>query len=332
MILRRATFSIAAVTLLLSLMSTASSAAAGTTQVSSSNGLRVSPVRTELTIYPGQSKTVPVYVTNATKTPASLQVIIDDFIARGDNGTPALLIKQSNGYNPHSLKQFIAPIKNVLLAPEQESLVNVVINIPKSTPGGGYYAAVRFAPASINATHNVTLAASVASLILVKVPGPGMKEQLDLNSFNVSNSSGPSRLFFGSNGLSAIVKFENTGNVQEEPYGKIEVQSGSKTIMTKVINNVTPPGSVLPGSYRQFSVPLSGLGSFGKYTVNGYFGYGTSGQLLSASTTIYVVAYWIIILAVIVLFLIIFGIWGMPKVFRYWYKRSIRSTKHKEYQ
>lgn len=315
---------------LLTLMMTTSTifaASSTTSQSTVANGLKISPVRTDLTIDPGKSVTLPVYITNATNSSTKLQVVIDNFVAKGQNGVPELILGNSNSYDPHGLKRFIAPIGDISLTPHQESFVNVKITIPTNTPGGGYYAAVRVAPATINATKNVTLSASVASLVLVKVPGPGLSQQVAISSFNVQKNNQAGRFFFGSNGLSAVVSFNNTGNVQEEPFGKVTVQNMSgKTILTKSINQVTPPGSVLPSSIRSFSVPLSGLGSFGKYTVSGYFGYGTSGQLLSASTVIYVVAPWIIVLIGVIIVLIIFGIWGMPKLFRYWYRRSINKN------
>jgi hypothetical protein len=293
------------------------------------NGLRIAPVRTDITLQPGQTKEVPVYITDETKSPVTLQVVINNFIANGTTGIPNLIYSQhSSYYDPNDLKQFIAPIPNITLQPYKETFVNVKISIPKNNPGGGYYAAVRFAPAYITQSKNVTLSASVASLILVKVPGPGLKEQVSLSSFNVQDHGQPGRFFFSSNSLQAVAAFTNTGNVQEEPFGKVEVQNMSgKVIMTKQINTGIPPGNVLPGSKRVFNVKLSELGSFGKYKVSGFFGYGTTGQLLSASTTIYVVAPWIIGLVVLIILLIIALIFLTPRLFRAWYRRSIRKAK-----
>jgi P pilus assembly chaperone PapD len=51
---------------------------------SGGNGLRISPVRTDLTINPGQTQTVNVNVTNVTSSPATLQTIVNDFTASSD--------------------------------------------------------------------------------------------------------------------------------------------------------------------------------------------------------------------------------------------------------
>ena len=302
---RRAITIFATLTLAVAAMAPLSFAATA----SQANGLKVSPVRTDLTIAPGQSKTVPIYITDPTNNPIELQVFINDFTANGDTGSPQLIVNTPSNY-PHGLANFIAPIKNINLGANQQATVNVVITIPKGTAGGGYYAAVRFAPLNTTSNQNLTLTANVASLILVSVPGPGLNPQLNVDSLTISRSGGkPSSLFFSRNGLSATIKFDNTGNVQEQPFGKIIVQSGNKTIESQAINNAVSPGSVLPDSTRVFSVPLTNLGWFGKYKVSGYFGYGTAGKLLSISTTIYVVDSWFVIALVAAVIIIALIIW-----------------------
>lgn len=305
---RRATTIITSLVLGLAVMAP-TALAATSPQTAQANGLKVSPVRTNLSINPGQTKTVPIYIADPTNSPIELQVFVNDFTANGDSGSPHLILNAPNNY-PHGLANFIAPIKNITLSPNQQAIVNVAITIPKGTAGGGYYAAVRFAPINSNNTQNLTLTANVASLILVSVPGPGLNPQLNIDSLNISRSgSKPSRLFFSRNDLSASVKFSNSGNVQEEPFGKIIVQSGDKTILSEAINNSVSPGSVLPDNTRLFSVPLSNLGWFGKYKVSGYFGYGSAGKLLSISTTIYVIDSWFIGLALAVILVIALLVW-----------------------
>jgi hypothetical protein len=98
---------------------------------------------------------------------------------------------------------------------------------------------------------------------------------------------------------------ENIGDLQEEPFGKVILKKGSQVINSYEINTTTPKGNVLPGSTRRFSVPLDGLSSFGKYRIEGNFGYGTKGQLLTASATFYVIPLALLIAALVVIALII---------------------------
>jgi len=112
------------------------------------------------------------------------------------------------------------------------------------------------------------------------------------------------------------VRFNNVGNVQEQPFGKMIVKNGNKQIGIYDINGTTPAGNVLPGSVRNFTVPLHNIGMIGKYTLIGNFGYGTNGQLLSGTTTFYVVPLMVIILAIVVLLLIVFLVVFFPKMRR----------------
>jgi len=333
MLKRLSTLIISLTTLVLLLSSTsmaAVSTSASSASISSGDGLKVSPVRTDVTIEPGHSQIVKLFIQNITKGTATFQVIVNNFTANGESGVPALYLKGNDNESIiHGLKQFIAPISDVTLKANQEKAVNVVITIPKNNAGGGYYGAVRFAPASVTSKNSVSLSASVASLILVTVPGPALRQQLNLSSFVVSQNNQVGSLFFSNKNIKVIAKFDNTGNVQVEPFGKIIVKNSSgKTLLTKSINNAVPPGNVLPDSIRAFKLTLNNLSSFGKYSVSGNFGYGTNGQLLSATTTFYVIAPWIIILVVAIIVIIILVIIFMPKLFRAWYKRSISKQKN----
>ena len=305
--------------------------AATTAGSGSANGYKVSPVRTDLTINAGSTATADVYIQNVSDAVENLQVVLNDFVANSDeSGQPALLLNGQQAPQ-HSLKQFVAAIPNFTLQPKEQKDVKVVIAIPKGATPGGYYGAVRFAPANLNAANNVTLSASVASLILVKVPG-NIHEQVGIESFNVAslntkNHTEDARTVFTSpKNINAVVRFKNTGDIQEEPFGKVIVKQGSKQVGSFDINNVDPRGNVLPGSVRKFTVPLKGIGNFGKYTVEGNFGYGSNGQLLTASTTFYVIPLGLIIAAIVVIVLILWAIFVLPRWVRAYNRRVVRRS------
>lgn len=306
-------------------------AAAATSLASSAgNGLRVSPVVTNLTINPGQSQTVEVAVQNVTNADVSLQVVINDFTASSDeSGTPALLLDPGQYAPSHSLKRFVAPIGDITIKAGEQKAVPVLITVPKDAPGGGYYGAVRFAPAAPSGTtSNVTLAASVGSLILVRVPGT-YKEDLRLDSFDVLPDPGGSpRVVFTTNkGLTVAARFENKGDVQEQPFGKILLEQGKKQIAAYELNDTTPRGNVLPDSIRKFTVGLDKVGAFGAYTVVGNFGYGSNGQLLSGKTTFYVIPVWGILGVTLAVLLVLFFIFGFPRLMRVYNQRVIRNAR-----
>jgi hypothetical protein len=287
------------------------------------NGLRISPVRSDLTINAGSSQTIDVYITNLTSSSADLQGVVNDFTAGTDeSGTPYILLNGQKAPS-HSLKGFVSGVDSTFtLAPKETKDLKVTINIPTGTSAGGYFGTVRFLPAATNTNKNLNLTASVGSLLIVTVPG-NYREQMSIESFDVRrlNTStktfdSPSVIFTSNKDLNGVVRFNNSGDVQEQPFGKILLKKGSTILGTYEINNTTPRGNVLPGSIRHFWVPLTGLGSFGKYTLEGNFGYGSKGQLLSATTTFYIIPVGIIILAVIILLLILFAIFVLPKLIR----------------
>jgi hypothetical protein len=299
------------------------------TEDSGGNGLKVSPVRSDLTISPGQTQTVTVTVQNVTSSPADLRVIVNDFVAgKDESGQPAIILDANKFAPSHSLKRYIADIPNVSLKAGEEKGVKVNISIPKDAAGGGYFGAIRFAPASSTTDKNVTLAASVGSLILVRVPGD-IKDDLRLVSLDVRRGTSAQVLFTSNKDLKAAARFENKGNVQEQPFGKVVLKKGSKVLQTVEINNTEPRGNVLPDSIRRFEVDLNKVGSFGKYTVQGNFGYGTSGQLLSGQTTFYVIPLALIILAIVLVLVILFLIFVLPRLVRRYNRSVVRKASRR---
>lgn len=302
---------LAAVGVLLTSLATASAAGG--------NGLRISPVRSDVTINPGQTQVVNINVTNVTVSSATFQAVINDFIANpNESGEPALILDPNQYASSHSLKRYIANIPNFTLGAGQEKTIPVTINVPKDAAGGGYYGAIRFAPASVTTgpNQNVSLAGSVGSLILVKVPG-NIKEQMSIASFEVRRNDSASSFFTSDKNLNATIRFQNEGNLQEEPFGKILLKNRSgKTLATYEVNNDTPPANVLPDSIRKFSIPINHVSGFGEYKLEGNFGYGSNGQLLSASTTIYVIPRAVIIIFIVIVLLLAFLIFILPKLIR----------------
>lgn len=294
---------------------------------SGGNGLKISPVRTDLTLSPGSTQTVNIYVQNVTTTPAVLRAIVNDFTASSDESGRPDIILNDNQYAPtHSLKQFVAPIANISLQPNEQKSVPVTINIPATAVAGGYYGAVRFAPASANTNKNVTLTASVGSLILVRITGK-VKEQLAIASFDVRQKDRTRVIFTSNKSLQLVVRFQNSGDVQEEPFGKILLKKGSQVLDNYEINNTNPRGNVLPGSIRRFTQNLTHVGSFGKYSLEGNFGYGENGQLLSATTSFYVIPLTAILVTLIVILLILFVVFLLPRLIRNYNQRIIRNSR-----
>ena len=295
------------------------------------NGLKVSPVRTDLTVNPGTSQTITVNIENVTSTTTTFQALVNDFVANpNESGQPNLILDPTKFAPAHSLKRYISAIPDVTVEPKQSKSVKVVITVPKDAAGGGYFGAVRFAPAVEGSRDkNVTLSASVGSIILVRVPGD-IKDDLQIASFDVRHANNPtgSSFFTSDKDLKAVVRFQNKGNVQEQPFGKILLKKGGKTVQTVEVNNTEPRGNVLPDSVRRFTVPLK-VDGYGKYTVEGNFGYLDNGQLLSASTTFYVLPVGLIVVGIILVVLIVLAIIFLPRAVKRYNQRIIRRANRR---
>jgi hypothetical protein len=304
----------------------ATKTAATATPQSTGNALKVSPVRNDLEIKPGASQTVDIYVQNMTSGSTKLRAIINDFVAgKDENGTPNIILDADQAAPSHSLKQYVEAIGDFTLAPNEQKNIKVKVTIPATASAGGYFGAVRFAPSSSTSDQNVTLSASVGSLLLVKVPGD-IKEDLSVASFDVRKDDKPGNFFTSGKGLKSIVRFQNKGDVQEAPFGKVILKKGAKTLASYEINNVQPRGNVLPDSIRRFGIDLDKVSAFGKYKVEGNFGYGSKGQLLTASQTFYVVPIPVIVTAFVVLILIVLAIFVAPRMVKNYNRRVVQKA------
>ncbi len=305
------------------------------TTAGSGNALRISPVRTDLVIEPGNSKTVDLMVQNLSAKPAKLHPVVNDFTVRSGNetGQPDIILDENRTAATHSLKQYVGPLSDFTLAASEMKTVRVSVTIPAGAAGGGYFGAVRFEPVAADNAGQVSLTGSVGSLVLVKVPGI-ITENTTLASFDVRRggaSNEASTFFNDKRDLQAVVRFKNSGNVQVQPFGKVLLKNQSgKVLGTYEINDTNPRGNVLPGSIRRFEVPLRGVGSFGRFTVEANFGYGSSGQLLTAKKTFYVVPMWVVAVIAAVLMLALAATYSIPRAIRSYNRRIIaRATRRR---
>jgi len=264
------------------------SAHAAPQQTSTANTLKVSPVRTDVEIKAGSSKEVPITITNLTSNDILVAPIENDFVQGDENGTPSIIL-DANQYAPtHSLKRFMTPLANVKVPANGSAVVNVKIVVPANAQAGGYFGALRFAPTTPDSGGQVNLSASVASLILLTVPGP-VTEQLNLTSFELQQGAKAGTDFRTPNDLKAVFRFENKGNIQEGPFGKISVTQGNKVVYDADFNQDTPREVVLPDGARKWEVPLKNVGDFGYYTVHATFTYGSTNKTVEVERSFWVI-------------------------------------------
>ena len=273
---------------LAAIVSTYTFASSVSSATSTANTLRVTPVRRDVTAQPGTSITVQATISNLSKGTVNVHSIENDFVAGDENGTPSLILDENTYAPTHSLKRFMVPLKDMTIEAGGSRTINVTINVPKTAQAGGYFGAVRFAPADPASGQQVNLSASVASLILLTVPG-SVDETLSLTNFDIQQKGKNGASFGDSHDIAASIRFANKGNVQLAPFGKIAVMQGKTIIYETSFNTSEPHDVILPDSARKWTVPLNKIGSFGYYTVKATFTYGSKNQTIDVEKSFWVI-------------------------------------------
>lgn len=270
------------------------------------NTLKIAPVRSDIEVAAGASKVVRVTISNLTSSDITIRPIMNDFIAGDERGTPALILDADKYAPTHSLKRFMKPIADFTIPANKFETVDVVITVPKNAQAGGYFGAVRFAPTDPAGGGQVNLSASVASIILLTVPGP-VTEKLTLTNFDIQQGGKNNTFFQSANDIQTSFRLESKSNVQVAPFGKISVKQGDKVVYDYDFNMSDPRDMILPDSARRWDVPLKNLGSFGHYTVYATLTYGKNNQTIETSKSFWVIP-WIVIVAAIVAVLLLVGL------------------------
>lgn len=286
--------------------------------------LKVAPVRSDIEIKPGASYTQKVTITNLQKTSVTVQPIENDFVAGDERGTPALILDADKYAPTHSLKRFMKPLTNITIEANKSRVIDVVITVPKSAQPGGYFGAIRFAPVAPDGGGQVNLSGSVASLILMTVPGPAT-EKMTITNFDILQDGKANSRFSTPDHLQASVRLQNQGSVQLGPFGKLFVKQGDKVIYETDFNNKTPRDMVLPDSARRWEIPLDKIGTFGNYTVSATFTYGSKNQTIEVTKSFWVIPQTLIIAVVVGLIVLIALVAAIWFFLRHYKRRIIRN-------
>jgi hypothetical protein len=276
-------------------------------QSNTANTLKVTPVRTDIQINPGESKTVQTTVSNLTGDAITVRPTSNDFVAGDESGTPSLILNENQFAPSHSLKRFMGPLNDVTIPANGTVSIDVVITVPANATPAGYFGAVRFAPSTPDSGGQVNLSPSVASIILLTVPGP-VTEKLSITDFTVQQGGRSNGIFYSDTGISASVRFKSESSIQLGPIGKVSVKKGDTVVYETDFNNKTPRDVILPDSARRWDIPLEKISGFGHYTVLATYTYGQTNQTIEATESFWVIPWLVIAIAGGVLLLIIAAI------------------------
>jgi len=298
--------------------------------------LEIAPPLITLNIDPGQTITTKINIRNISGGSLIVTGQINDFVAAGEDGTPKILMDETNtSSNPYSIVDWVSPIPELDLKSKQMESLPVTITVPKSASPGGHYGIVRFTgtPPELKGT-GMSLSASLGSLIMLKVSGD-IKDSLSLSDFYTSQN-GQQNSFFESAPLVFNEKIQNTGNMHEQPTGLVTVTDMfGKNVAKLGVNATAPQGNVLPGSTRLFTQALDStvIGSkmlFGRYTAVLSVKYGDKQPTITSTITFWVIPYKLIIAIIIVLIGIFFVLRYAIKNYNRHIISSAEKAKHKK--
>lgn len=230
-------------------------------------GVTVSPVTFELTANPGDVIANKIKIYNPTNKVVSIKVEAEDFMAVGEEGR-VVTTSEADEDTTYSLRKWItlAPIE-FTLEPDEQKLVDFIIEIPENAePGGKYGTILAGITGSISekGTTGAAIATKTGALVLLMVSG-------DLNEkLIVSDFSAPSFQEYGP--VPFTIKFENTGTVHVKPRGFVVI---TDMFGNKITEIEFSQKNVIPGSIRKNELSWDTKWLFGKYTATVVGNYGT---------------------------------------------------------
>lgn len=268
----------------------------------------VGPGKVELSVQPGETKTVELLVTNRMGTARTFNLAIEDVTGSQDPNTTVVLLGDDRG--PYSLHDYLQISEmSFVLQHAERARVPVTISVPADAEPGGRYGTVLVTTTSAEdgtavepgmARTGSVIVSRVGTLFFVTVPGD-VRTEGALEDF----STIPDKMFFTDGPIRFQVLFGNTGSIHLNPYGEIRIRN----IFGQEVGVVrADPWFALPGSlrFRELAWDRGYLGGY--YTAELTLNRGYQ-DILDTATISFVVIPWKLIAIVFgALFALIFAI------------------------
>lgn len=262
-------------------------------------GLEISPPLIEKNAPKGQQISFPIRVRNVTKATVVTHANVNDFVANGEEGQAKVLT--SGEPSPYSFVIWVEPIPDLTLTAGEAKTTTVKIDVPTNASPGGHYGVIRFTGTPQNGQGtNVTLSASVGTLVLLNVPGKQNINASLASFYTAKNGKQTSTFEYGP--VTFVERIQNSGNVHIQPMGTIRVTNTfGKQVGVLTVNSTG--GNILPNSIRRFTQVLPNKHLFGYYKAEANIHY--NGQTLNKSITFWVIPYKVILITLGIIIIII---------------------------
>jgi len=185
----------------------------------------VGPGKVELSLNPGESKTVELIVTNRIGKLKAFSFEIEDASGSDDPSSAVVLLGEDRG--PYTLKDYIhIPNMKFELGHNERAHIPVTISLPVDAEPGGRYGSVLVSTVSRDAAFDDEEGTSPSSAILSRIgtlffiTTPGSS---DVEGELVSFETVPDKSFFLEGPIDFGLVYENTGSVHVNPYGEIHI-------------------------------------------------------------------------------------------------------------
>lgn len=272
-------------------------------QTSDAQGIQVSPVIIDLNGEKGGSYNLKLTVTNVTAGSLLLTSDVNNFTAGDETGNPKVIL-DDEADSSFSAKSWVSGIPSFTLKSKESRQITFNVNIPQNAEAGGHYGVIRFSGVPPEGgDQNVALNASVGVLLLARVNG-NITESLVLKDLFAQKDGKRSSLF--ANGpIDLVARIENNGNVHVKPVGTLTVKDiFGRTVASYPFGSNTK--NVLPDSIRRYDQSFDKRWMFGRYTTELQAGYGTSGAVLSGTTSFWVIPFKLIFFVLLLIALLVF--------------------------
>lgn len=225
----------------------------------------VGPGKIDITINPGESKTIEMMVSNRTGESKVFNLTTEDAKGSQDTGTSIVLLGEDRG--PYSMKDYVhVPHTSFVLEHNTRARIPVTISIPADAEPGGLYGSVLIDTVAIKAVAGNTsgtvpqsaIVARVGTLFFITVPG-AVEKSGGLKDFMIV----PKKLFYQESPINFGILFENTGAIHLAPYGELRI---TNMFGEEVGYLQLDPWFVLPKSLRLREVAWNRDFLFGRYT------------------------------------------------------------------
>lgn len=270
--------------------------------------LTVAPSRQELTLDPGETKTITIKFLNNGQELVSGPVRVVDFIVEDKEGSPIFLDEtiKITGATQISRRFSAAswvslPYQTISIAAKNKVIVDVKISAPADARPGGRYLAVYFEPGGFlpesgNQPREAgsPVVSRIVGLVYIRVSGP-ITEQANLVKFSAPRFSeyGP---------VLVTTEIANQGDYHIRPQGTITLFN---SFGRQVAQDTFGEANIFPDASRLFENQLGQKWMFGRYKAKLMANFGESGKTLSGTIFFWVLPWKVILITLLAITIII---------------------------